>query len=146
MRVKWAPSVILGGPFFKKGCPINGSPERYSTWVGLDGHFAAILEHLGNWKNQNSNYCRIPEVWPQKFKESFWAAVKSVLLSVMFSNTFISKKQYLHVSLGLFFCTPFDAATYILCSNFFPNCGNPARPRSRINPVVQYIVTFTLYG
>ena len=37
----------------------------------------------------------------------------------------------------LIFCAPFDVTTYILCSNFFPNCGNPSRPHSRINPVVQ---------
>ena len=43
MRVKWAPFVILGGPFSKKG--VQERIKRYSTWVGLAGRFVAILEH-----------------------------------------------------------------------------------------------------
>ena len=39
------PSVILGDPFSKNGVQERESPKRYSTWVGLAGRFAAILEH-----------------------------------------------------------------------------------------------------
>ena len=61
----------------------------------------------------------------------------SVVVSDIFEY-FYFKKIVLTCILGsIFFGAPFDAATYILCSNFFPNWGNPARPRSRINPVVQ---------
>ena len=45
MRVKWAPFCNFWEPFSKKG-----GPQRYSTWVGLAGRFAVILEHSGQLK------------------------------------------------------------------------------------------------
>ena len=121
------PSVILGGFFSRKGVPqkvfkLTGTDcsMRKGTFIDALPSFWNIL---GNWKGLGTNYRRIPDVclvkkwlkrsWDSKrlwkFKLSLYTAVKSVLLSVMFSNTIFQK---IVPTLGLFFfCAPFDAAT-----------------------------------
>ena len=66
------PSVILGGPFSKKGVQERGDQIQihsafwdfwHSTWVGLVGRFAAILEHSGQLRKPRLQlYRRIPDV------------------------------------------------------------------------------------
>ena len=51
MRVKWAPFCNFRGPFFKKGGPRKGSPQKVIKLTdGLAGCFDAILEHSGQLK------------------------------------------------------------------------------------------------
>ena len=115
--------------------------------VGLAGPFAAILEHSGQLKNpglellQNPG-CLSAEIMTQTkkrkaietvrgykmSKQVYRSAVKSVLLSVMFSNTLFQKNStYPWV---YFSCVGNEN----FLRHFFPNSGNPARPRSRITP------------
>ena len=68
----------------------------------------------------------------QKFNVSLQSGRQiSVVVSDVFEY-FISKKYYLTYPWVYFFGAPFDLATM---RDFFPNYGNPARPRSKINPV-----------
>ena len=56
--------------------------------------------------------------------------MKSVLLSVMFSNTLFKK----NILGSIFLCTIWPGNLNFK-RHFFPNCRNPARPCSKINPV-----------
>ena len=152
------PSVILGGPFSKK----KGVQERghqiqihsafwdfwHSTWVGLVGRFAAILEHSGQLRKPRLQlYRRIPDVclvkWWLKTKNKQLEALK-VKSKCCWSNQcccqwcfriLYFKKVVLNLSLGLFFGRPIWPGDLNFMRDFFPNCGNPARPRSKIIPV-----------
>ena len=115
--------------------------------VGLAGRFAAILEHSGQLKNPGLELLQNPgclsgEIMTQTkkrkatetvrgykmSKQVYKAAVKSVLLSVMFSNTLFQKNStypWVYFSCG---------GNVNFLRHFFPNSGNPARPLSRITP------------
>ena len=115
--------------------------------VGLAGRFAAILEHSGQLKNPGLDLLQNPgclsgEIMTQTkkrkatetvrgykmSKQVYKAAVKSVLLSVMFSNTLFQKNStypWVYFSCG---------GNVNFLRHFFPNSGNPARPLSRITP------------
>ena len=124
------PCCNFRGAFFKKGGPPKGV---WTYWYrlfheGENGSDSAdalppFWGILGNWKCLASNYCRIPDVclvkqWLKRRREKanetvtgykcskqvYRAAVKSVLLSAMFWNSFLI--------LGyIIFCAPLNAAT-----------------------------------
>ena len=153
------------GPFFKnKGVPRwiglfgTKSPQKLSAfWDFWHRRLAAILEHYGQLKKpelellQNLG-CLSGEIMTQTKKRKAIETVRgyksskkvnrtnvrSVLLSVMFSNTLLKKKIVLNT--WVFFCAQFDPATWILCGIFFPNCGNSVRPVSRINTVREAVM------
>ena len=67
------PSVILGGPFLRKGVQERGShkTEKVFELIGTDFTMRKrtliyvlppFWNILGNWKNQGSNDCRIPDI------------------------------------------------------------------------------------
>ena len=163
-RVKWGPFCNFRGPLFKKGGPRKGEPNPkklkklgafwdvwHSTWVGLVGRFAAILEHSGQLKKPGLEFLHNPrclsgEIMTQtkkrkaietvrgykSSKKVYRAAFKSVLLSVMFPQTLLQKKSYLF--LGLFCLCPIWRGNVNFMWHFFRSCRNRARLRSRINP------------
>ena len=70
-------------------------------------------------------------------KPVYRAAVKSVLFSAMFSNTlFENNSTYPWVC----FFAPHLTRQRKFYAAFFPNCGNPARPRSRIKPCYSFLL------
>ena len=153
------------GPFFKnKGVPrwiglfgTKSPPKLSAFWDFWHRRLAAILEHYGQLKKpelellQNLG-CLSGEIMTQTKKRKAIETVRgyksskkvnrtnvrSVLLSVMFSNTLLKKKIVLNT--WVFFCAQFDPATWILCGIFFPNCANSVRPVSRINTVREAVM------
>ena len=72
----------------------------------------------------------------KKFKSSkqvYRAAVKSLLFSVMFSNTLFPKKILI---LGSIFLLHIRHSNLNVMWDFFSNCRNPARLHSRIHPAL----------
>ena len=149
---KWAPFCNFRGPFFKKG-----GPQKVFELIGTDcsmrkrtfivGHFGTLWatkkawaritaeSRMFVWWNNDSNE-EEKSNWDSKrlwkFKVSLYSGRQiSVVVSDVFEY-FISKKKYL--SLGLFFWRPVWRGNVNFMRHFFPNCGNPARLRSRINP------------
>ena len=63
-----------------------------------------------------------------------------MLLSVIFSNTLFQKNSTKY--LGLFFFAPNLTRQRKFCAAFFffPNCGNPATPPSRINTLWEAVM------
>ena len=103
---------------------------------------------FGNWKSLGTNYRRIPDVclvkkwwlkrgWDSKrlwkFKLSLYSSHQiSVAVSDVFEY-FVSKNS---TYLGSILFAPHLTRQRKFSAAFFPNCGNPARPRSRINPAL----------
>ena len=142
IRVKWAPFCNFRGSFFKKGGPPKGLWTRwyrlFHEEMSVYWHFAAILKHSGLMKKpglellQNLG-CLSGEIMSQtKKRKAIETVIKSVLLSVMFSNTLIQKIVLIH---GSIFLRPIWHGNVNFMQHFFPNCGNPTRLYSRINPV-----------
>ena len=140
MRIKWAPFCNFRVAFFKKG----GPPEGIWTYWYLLFHektnfywcFSVILEHSGQLKSLDSNYCRILDVCLVKYwlkwkreRQYYWDSKRLIKVQRKFiewpSNQFCCqwcfqmlylKKMVL--TLGFFFCAPFNTAIQILCGIF----------------------------
>ena len=158
MRVKWAPSVILGGPFSKRGGggSRKGSPKRY--WYRLFCEktnvywcFAAILEHSGQLKKPGLKWLQhlgglsgeiMTQTKERKPTERVYEATKVQSKYVeqpsnqcccqwCFQNSLFQRTILILGSIS--WCSVWRENAKFMW-HFFPNCGNPVRPCSRINP------------
>ena len=117
MRVKWSPFCNFRKPFFKKGGPGKGFPQKVFELIGtveLAAQFATILEQSGQLKKPGLELLQNPGCLSGEIMTKTRKAIETVrgyrvLLSVMFLNTLFQKNStYPWV---YFFCAPFDAAT-----------------------------------
>ena len=142
IRVKWAPFCNFRRLFFKKGGPPKGI---WTCWyrlfhekMNVYWRFAAILKHSGQLKKPvlellHNLGCSSGEIMTQmKKRKAIETVIKSVLLLVTLSNTFIKTIVLIH---GSIFWRPIWHGNVNFMQHFFPNCRNPTRPCSRINPV-----------
>ena len=166
------PSVILGSPFWRKGVQERWSPRRYlsllvQTVPWEKERSLTLCRHIGTFWATEKAWAQITAesrmfvLWNndsneeekgnrdskrlKKLKWVYRAAVKSVLLSVMFSNTLFEKRfigllnqmfcgsWHRSIHRSIFFAPNLTRQRKFYAA-FFPNWGNPARSRSRINP------------